>query len=136
MVIPIFIQILIGALFGPALLKQYGVDLTAGQAATQQMAQQVQTAVPVPAATPNSEPETDKDPTANQIISKAVEKPSNWFGLALFAFALIFIFAQLRAAANEGIAYAGDAIDGAKSATAGLANADGSTGNISRRRKA
>jgi len=72
-------------------------------------------------------------------VNEAVKRPANWFGLALFGGALVFVIAQTRAAAHEAGGALADTYKEAKStaqaAHSGLSNADGSTGNISRRLK-
>lgn len=141
MTIKLFIQAFLTVLFAPEvlnLLRSFGSPV-AGTAAQLQPAfgllDMATGSTPAPVSTPGAVPEPKQDPTPTQIIAAAVDKPVNWLFLALLAFALVFLVAQVRAAAHEATETTKDVLNEAKSATNSLANADESTRNISRRMK-
>ena len=136
MPLALFVQVLIGLIFGPTILKQFGIELDLGTKPTTPPATGTVNQV-VPSTTPGAQPEAS--PTAAQIVNEAVKRPANWFGLALFAGGMVFLVAQGRAAAHEAGGALADTYKEAKTTAIathnGLKNADGTTGNISRRAK-
>lgn len=129
MAIPVFIQILIGLIFSPTILQGFGINL--GSAATTPATGTANEVVK--AGTAESKPEVS--PTAGAILNEAVKRPANWFGLALVVGGSVFLLAQTRAAAHEAGGALGDAYQESKNIGTSLRDADGSTGNISRRAK-
>lgn len=131
--IPMFIQILIGALFAPGILKGFGINFTSGD--VQNGIQAGGAAVVAPPATAGAVAEPSKKPTAAQTANDLANNPASMFGLAAVGFVAVFIVAQLRAAGHEMTETSKDLYSAGKSATDSLKNADGSTSNISRRLK-
>lgn len=132
MTIPMLLQIIIGALFAPSILKGFGIDLTGAD-----VTNGVSGAAAAQNATPaqGGQPEPSKPPTTAETINDAVNKPSSLFGIAAIGFVAVFVIAQVRAGTHEAVETSKDLYSAGSSASRSLANADGSTKNISRRAK-
>ena len=131
------ILIILGGLLSPAIvnnwLKVLGIqlnpaDVQNGVAGTE--AKQY-----VPAGTSGAVVEEIKKATTAQTVNDAVNKPLSLFGIAAIGFVGVFVIAQLRAASHEAGSAAVDVYNEGKRASGTLANADGTTSNISRRAK-
>ena len=86
--------------------------------------------VPLPAG---SVTVPSKPPPVREIVKDSVNNPWSLFGIAAVGFVTVFVVAQFRAGFHEVSSTAADLYDEGKKATQSLANADASTGNISRR---
>lgn len=130
MAIPMLLQIIIGALFAPSVLKGFGIDLTGAD-----VTNGVSGAAAAQNATPaqGGQPEPSKPPTTAETINDAVNKPSSLFGIAAIGFVAVFVIAQVRAGTHEAVETSKDLYSAGSGATRSLANADSSTKNISRR---
>lgn len=140
----LFFQVLLGVIFSPALIKSLnaamgmmgGTDLN-GMTSTDVergiadlLARQA-----APPTTPGAQPEETRSPTTGEIVQTMAQKPANWFGLALLVGGSVFLVSQLRAAGHEAGSAAVDLYKEGKGVGTSLKNADGTTGNISRRAK-
>ncbi|THF88476.1 hypothetical protein E7T09_04525 [Deinococcus sp. KSM4-11] len=129
--IPLFIQILLTALFTPTILARFGINLNGTDV------QNGVTAAPVvvqaPPSTPGAVVAPPVQPTTKQIASDAVKNPVSLFGIAAVGFTSVFVIAQLRAAGHEATETSKDLYRAGEKVTGSLGNADASTRNISRR---
>lgn len=131
--IPMIIQIILGALFAPAILRGFGINLA--PADVQNGVSGVGAAQAVPASTAGATAEPAVKPTFAQTANDAVKNPVSLFGIGVVLFTGVFMVAQLRAASHEAGSAAVDVYNEGKKATGALQNADGTTKNISRRAK-
>ncbi|MFC6803086.1 hypothetical protein ACFQDE_16310, partial [Deinococcus caeni] len=94
------LQIIIGALFAPSVLKGFGIDLTGAD-----VTNGVSGAAAAQNATPaqGGQPEPSKPPTTAETINDAVNKPSSLFGIAAIGFVAVFVIAQVRAGTHEAV---------------------------------
>lgn len=129
--IPMIIQIILGALFAPAILRNFGINLNPTDVDNGVSAGPV--VVQAPPTTPGATPAPAVSPTVKQITQDAVRNPVSLFGIAAVGFVSVFVIAQLRAAGHEATETTKDLYSEGKKATGSLANADKGTANISRR---
>lgn len=139
----LFIQVLIGAIFSPALIKSLNKAMAAlGEDVPEATDSDIQRGIEAllvkqaaPPTTAGATKEETRSPSAGEVIQTMSAKPANWFGLALLGFAGVFVISQMRAAGHEVTETSKDLYNEGKRATSSLANADKSTINISRRLK-
>ena len=131
--IPMILQVILAALFTPAILKNFGINLTPTD--VQNGVSGVAAVQAVPPTTPGATPAPATKPTAAQTMNDLAKNPVSTFGFAAMGGVAIFLVAQLRAAAHEAGTATVDTYREAKKVTGTMANADGTTKNISRRAK-
>lgn len=136
------VMIICGALFSPAVignfLQVFGINFNAKQSQEIQKSIErdlIPVAQVVPPSTPAATPEPVKPPTPAQTVNDAVKNPTSLFGIAAVGFVAVFVIAQLRAAGHEAASGATAVYREGGKATRVLANADATTGNISRARR-
>lgn len=128
--IPLIIQVILGALFTPTILKGFGINLNPDD--VQNGFATAPHYVQVPPGTPGAVPEKADTPTSAEIAHDAVKNPISLFGIAAIGFVSVFVISQLRAAAAETTDTGRGLIRGGQRFTDSLANADGGTVNLTK----
>lgn len=137
---PTVVLIICGALFSPAVisnfLQVFGINFnTKNEKEVRSAIELPPVAHVVPPSTPAAVAEPVKPPTTAQTVNDAVKNPTSLFGIAAVGFVAVFVIAQLRAAGHEAASGATAVYREGGKATRVLANADATTGNISRARR-
>lgn len=125
-------SLFLAAGFGPTILKQYGVNLTP-EDVNRGIDKNPVVYVQTPPATPGAVLAPPQQPSVKEITKDAVNNPVSLFGIAAVGFVGVFVISQLRAGFHEGVATTKDLYGEGQRVSKSLANADGSTRNISRR---